>query len=153
MSRLKRNAALAAVLIAAVGAFEGLRTVAYRDPIGIPTICFGETRGVKMGDRATVAECKKMLGTRLIEFEMGIRKCLRNPDAIPDGAYAASISLAYNIGIGGFCKSSIRRALDAGNIRGACDNFRRFVYAAGIKLPGLVKRREAERKMCLEGVK
>lgn len=152
MSRLKRNAKLAAVLVAAVGAFEGLRTVAYRDPIGIPTICFGETRGVEMGDTATVAECKAMLGSRLVEFEMGIRSCLRNPDAIPDGAYAASISLAYNIGVGAFCKSSIRRELDAGNIRQACDNFRRFVYAGGVKLPGLVKRREAERQMCLKEV-
>ena len=150
MSRLRRNAALAAVLIAAVGAFEGLRTVAYRDPVGIPTICFGETRGVRMGDRATVAECKAMLGSRLLEFESGIARCLRNPAAIPDGAWAASVSLAYNIGVGGFCKSSVRRNLDAGNVRAACDSFRRFVYARGIKLPGLVKRREAERAMCLK---
>ena len=149
MSRLRRNAALAAALVAAVGAFEGLRTVAYRDPVGIPTICFGETRGVKMGDRAAVAECKQMLGDRLLEFEAGIAKCLRNPSAIPDGAWAASVSLAYNIGVGGFCKSSVRRELDAGNITAACNNFRRFVYAKGIKLPGLVKRREAERQMCL----
>jgi lysozyme len=149
-SRIKTSAKVAVAVVALVGAWEGLRTVAYRDPVGIPTVCFGETRGVKMGDRYTAAECKEMLGNRLQEFESGIRKCLRNPDAVPDGAYVASISLAYNIGVGAFCNSSVRKRLDAGWVPGACDAFRRFVYAKGIKLPGLVNRREAERKICLK---
>ena len=67
-SRLKRNSALAAATVALVGGFEGLRNYAYRDPIGIPTLCFGETRGVKMGDFKTTAECKDMLADRLVEF-------------------------------------------------------------------------------------
>ena len=54
MSRLKKSAGLAAVAIAIVGGFEGLRTVAYRDQVNIPTICFGETRGVQMGDRTCI---------------------------------------------------------------------------------------------------
>ncbi len=151
MSRLKKSAGLAAVAVALVGGFEGLRTMAYRDPIGIPTLCFGETRGVQMGDRATVAECKTMLAGRLVEFETGLRGCLRNPDALPDGPYVAALSLSYNIGTAAFCRSSVRRLLDAGQIRQACDAFRNFTKAAGIRLPGLVKRREAERAVCLKG--
>lgn len=151
-TRLQRNSALLAALVATVGAFEGLRTYAYRDPVGIPTICFGETRGVKMGDRATVAECKQMLGDRLIEFEMGVRSCLRAPDAVPDGAYAAFISFAYNVGTGAFCGSTLARKVNAGDLRGACNELPKWAKARGIKLPGLVKRREAERQLCLKGL-
>jgi lysozyme len=151
-SRLKRNSALAAAVLALVAGFEGLRTYAYRDPVGILTICFGETRGVRPGDTATAAECKAKLGGRLLEFETGIRRCMRNPDAIPDGAYIASISFAYNVGVGAFCNSTMRRKLDAGDIRGACDELPKWVKARGITLPGLVNRRKAEREICLKGV-
>ena len=151
MSRLKKSAGLAAVAIAIVGGFEGLRTVAYRDQVNIPTICFGETRGVQMGDRKTVAECKAMLGNRLVEFETGMRACLRNPDALPDGPYVAALSLTYNIGTGAFCKSTVRRHLDAGKIREACDAFRLFNRAGGQVNKGLTTRREAERALCLKG--
>jgi lysozyme len=152
MSRLKKSAAVGAAAIALVAAWEGLRTKAYFDAIKIPTVCFGETRGVKMGDQYTVQQCKDMLGTRLVEFEMGMRKCLKNPDAIPDGPYVAALSLSYNIGTGAFCRSSIRKFLDAGQIRQACDAFRLYTKAGGMRLQGLVNRREAERAICLKGL-
>ena len=44
---------------------EGLRTVAYKDPVGIPTACFGETQGVRLGQTYTVEECRQMLGQRV----------------------------------------------------------------------------------------
>lgn len=151
-SRLKKGGTVAAAAIAMVGAFEGLRTYAYRDPVGIPTICFGETRGVKMGDKATVAECKEMLGKRLVEFEAGMRACLKDPDNVPDGAYVAALSLSYNIGTAAFCKSSVRKFLDSGSIGAACDALLRFTKARGITLPGLVNRRKAEREICIKGL-
>lgn len=151
MSRLKKTAAVGAAAVALVAGFEGLRTKAYLDSVKVPTICFGETRGVKMGDRKTVAECKAMLGERLVEFEAGMRKCLRNPDALPDGPYIAALSLSYNIGTGAFCRSSVRRYFDAGQIRQGCDAFRNFTKAGGMRLQGLVNRREAERAICLKG--
>lgn len=152
-SRLKRNSIVLGSAIALIGAWEGLRTVAYRDPIGIPTICFGETRNVKMGDVKTKDECRKMLGDRLLEFERGMRACLKDPDKVPDGAYVAALSLSYNIGTAAFCKSSVRKFLDAGSIGAACDALLRFVKAGGITFPGLVNRRKAEREICLNGVK
>ena len=151
MSRLKKSAAVGAAAIALVAGWEGLRTRAYLDAVKIPTVCFGETRGVKITDQYTVAQCKTMLGNRLVEFEMGMRKCLRNPDTIPDGPYIAALSLSYNIGTGAFCRSSVRKLLDAGQIRQACDAFRNFTRAGGMRLQGLVNRREAERAMCLKG--
>lgn len=152
MSRLKKSVAVGAAAIALVATWEGLRTKAYLDAVKVPTVCFGETRGVKLGDQYTVQQCKDMLGNRLVEFEAGMRKCLKNPDAIPDGPYIAALSLSYNIGTGGFCRSSVRRLLDAGQIRQACDAFRNFTRAGGMRLQGLVNRREAERAICLKGL-
>lgn len=152
-SRLKKGAAITGVVVTLVGGFEGLRTVAYRDPVGIPTICFGETKNVRMGMTATVEECKGMLTESLIEHELGMAKCLRDPDSIPDETYGAFVSFTYNVGVGAFCKSTLARMANAGNLQGACDQLLRWTRAGGIKLPGLVKRREAERELCLAGLK
>ena len=151
-SRLKRNSALAAAAVALVGGFEGLRNYAYRDPIGIPTICFGETRGVKMGQYKTTAECKDMLADRLVEFETGMVRCLKAPEKVPDPSYAAFLSFTYNVGVGAFCKSTLARKVNAGDLRGGCDELLKWDRAAGIRLPGLTKRRQQERALCLRGV-
>lgn len=159
-SRVKNGAAVAALAIVLVGTYEGLRTKAYRDPIGIPTVCYGETRGVKMGDKYTKEECDAMLGDALVDFELGMRRCLKAPDRIPDKSYVAFLSLAYNIGNGGFCKSSIaryaNRYVETGNIghlAEACNRIRLYNKAGGRVLRGLVRRRAEERDLCLEGVR
>lgn len=141
-----------AVAIATVGAWEGLRTVAYRDPIGIPTVCYGETRGVKMGDRYTVEECKIMLGDGLREFEAQVRGCMSAPDDVPDGAYVAILSWSWNVGTGAACRSTLMRKLNAGDVRGACNELPKWNRAGGRVWKGLTNRREAERKLCLEGL-
>jgi lysozyme len=156
-SRLKTSAALLAAAITLVSAWEGLRTVAYPDRLahGIPTVCFGETRGVKLGDSYTVDECKAMLGDALVEFEAGMRRCLTKPDAIPDKSYVAFLSLAYNIGTGpkGFCGSTVARRANAGDIRGACEAIIRWNRAGGKVIQGLINRRADERRLCLAGLK
>lgn len=138
---------LAASLVAGA---EGLRTYAYEDPVGIPTICFGETRGVKMGDKKTVDECKAMLGARLVEFSASVDRCL--VVQLPDESYAAILSFAYNVGTGKFCGSTMARKANAGDLLGACNEFPKWTKAAGIELPGLVKRRQEERSYCLRGL-
>lgn len=155
-SRLKKTGAFTAaglIAVGLVGGFEGLRTKAYRDSVGVPTVCFGETRGVKMGDTHTAAECKAMLGNALVEFEAGMRRCLVNPDKIPDKTYVAFLSLSYNIGTGAFCKSTVVRRANAGELNGACNAILAFNKAGGRVLPGLDRRRKEERALCLEGVK
>lgn len=150
-SRLKKSGAVMAAAIALVSAWEGVRTVAYRDIVGIPTVCFGETRGVKMGDRYTMEECRAMLGDALVEFETGMRKCLTNPDTIPDKSYVAFLSLSYNIGTGAFCGSTVARRANAGDIRGACNAIPAWNKAGGKVVTGLVNRRAEEQKICLQG--
>jgi lysozyme len=141
-----------ALAIAVVGGFEGLKTVAYRDIVGVPTVCFGETRGVDMGDRYTVEQCQVMLGDGLKEFEQGMTACLDHPERIPDKSYVAFLSATYNIGVKAFCGSSMRRLIDAGDIRGACDALLKWTKAGGKTIPGLVRRRNEERALCLDGV-
>lgn len=148
--RVARSAKIGALAIALVAGAEGLRTVAYRDPVGIPTICFGETRGVKIGDTATAADCRRMLADRLREFSREVDACLKA--RVPDETYVAFLSFAYNVGSAAFCRSTLARKANAGDLVGACDELPRWVYARGIRLPGLVKRRQEERALCLRGV-
>lgn len=153
MSRLKKSGAVAAVCCTLVGGFEGLRQTAYPDPAtkGPPwTVCYGETKGVQRGDRHTVAECKAMLAASLEGYAAGVEQCVTRE--MPDGPYVGFVSLSYNIGTGAFCRSSVARLWNAGQVRASCDAILKFNRAAGIVFPGLTRRREAERAVCLQGI-
>lgn len=153
MTRTRLAGAAAAGAIAFVGAWEGLRMTAYRDIVGVPTVCYGETRGVHLGDRHSKADCDAMLLASLRRHEAGMRKCLKAPDRIPEKSYIAFVSLTYNIGVGAFCRSTAARRLNAGDVRGACEAATWFNKAGGRKVRGLVNRRAAEKDLCLEGLK
>lgn len=143
--------AAVALAVALIAPWEGEELRAYRDIVGIPTICFGETRGVHMGDVATRAECQTMLAKAVGEFEVKIRPCL--PATLPEKTRAAFISAAYNIGSGAFCASSMSRKAKAGDLRGACDALSLWNKAGGRVVRGLTNRRTAERELCLVGIK
>lgn len=144
---------IAALIVMFVGAWEGLRTRAYSDIVGVPTICYGETKGVEIGDSATKAECDAMLIQSLRRHEAGMRHCLKNPDKIPIKTYVAFVSLTYNVGTGNFCRSTARRRLNNGDWAGACKAATWFNRARGRKVQGLVNRRQAEYKLCMQGAK
>lgn len=140
-------AATAAVF---VGGWEGLQTMAYPDPAskGPPwTICYGHTAGVKPGDRKSVEECKRLLMVELGEYAAGVEHCIKV--SIPDTRLIALTSFAYNVGVGGACKSSVVRLINQGKTREGCDALMRWNKAAGITFRGLTRRRDAERKLCL----
>lgn len=145
------SAAALALAAALIAPWEGVELRAYRDIVGVPTICYGETRGVEMGDTATLAECKSQLARAVVDFERGIRPCL--PATLPDQTRAAFISASYNIGAGAFCGSSMSRRALAGNLRGACDALLMWDKAGGKVVRGLTRRRAAERSLCLEGLR
>jgi lysozyme len=153
MSRLKKGGVAAALTISLVGGFEGLRQTAYPDPAtrGPPwTVCYGSTHGVKPGDHYSLDECKAMLIRDLETYATGIERCVSAP--LPDPRYVALVSFAYNIGVGGACKSSVVRLINAGETKAGCDALMRYNRAAGIVFPGLTRRRAKEREMCLEGL-
>lgn len=141
-----------AVAIAAVlaGSFEGERHKVYRDIVGVPTYCIGETKNPDWNKTYTHAECVEIFEGRLTEFALGVQKCVKTP--MSDTRLAAFTSLSYNIGIGGFCKSSVVRLQNAGNYREACDAMRAWNHAGGRVVYGLTRRRDAERKLCLENI-
>lgn len=153
MSRLKRNAAAAALSCAFVGGWEGLQTVAYPDPAtkGHPwTICFGETEGVKKGDRRSVEECKAGLIKGLDGYADAIERCVTVP--LPDERLIALTSFAWNVGKSAACGSSAVRLINAGQTRAGCDALLKWNKAAGIVFRGLTRRRKAERELCLRGL-
>jgi lysozyme len=151
VSRLRKSAAAAAMAVAVVGGFEGLRQTAYPDPAtkGPPwTVCYGETAGVKRGDHHSVAECKAMFVASLGNADV-IERCVKVP--MPDTREVALVSFAYNVGPGGACGSSAVRLINAGRTREGCGALLLWNRAAGIVFPGLTRRRQAERALCLEG--
>lgn len=160
MSRLKKQAAVAALAATVIGGFEGLRQTAYRDPAtrGYPwTVCYGETRladgsPVRPGMSFTLDQCKAMLVARADEFGDALEKCVPSAKTMPATRYVAHLSLSYNIGSGAYCKSSVARLQNAGYPRQACDAFLKWNRAAGVVMPGLTKRRQQERALCLEGL-
>lgn len=141
-NRIKTGAGWVGIAVSIVGAFEGLRTVAYLDPVGIPTICFGETKGVKMGDRATRAECDGMLADSLHIANRQVSQCTRVP--LSDSQRAALVSFTYNVGGGAYCSSTLARKLNAGQYGAVCGELAKWKYAKGVPLPGLARRRAAE---------
>lgn len=150
-TRLVAGTALAGLACATLTGFEGLRTVAYRDVVGIPTACVGETKGIRMGMTFAKPQCEAMLLKRLSEdFAPAMERCAKQP--MGDDQYVAHLSLIYNIGEGAYCKSTVVRLWNAGDRRGSCRAFLAWNKAGGRVVPGLVRRREAEMALCLKGV-
>lgn len=146
-SRLLIATALATAL--AIPA-EGLRQKAYFDPPGILTVCYGSTTNVQRGKTYSLEECKERLDADMLNAIQAVEKCHPN---LPANVLAAFSDAAYNIGPTVACNSTASRMLTSGDIEGACNQLPRWSYAkvAGVnlQLPGLVKRRESERKLCL----
>lgn len=130
---------------------------AYLDIAGIPTACDGITRGVRMGQIYTEEQCTAKL---IEEIEIHARGALRCAPSLAgparDYQRAAAISLTFNIGVGGFCGSSIRRAFEAGQPAQACDRFLAWnkarVRGQLRTVRGLTLRRQREREICLTGL-
>lgn len=129
--------------------FEGRNLVAFLDPVGIPTICDGTTQRVHIGQVATAQQCDAMTERDVMAALAVVDNAVVSP--MPDTRRAALASFVYNVGPHAFLKSTLLKKLNAGDVVGACNQLTRFVYAKGHKLNGLVRRREAERQMCLKG--
>ncbi|RUR46197.1 lysozyme [Vreelandella populi] len=138
------------IATAVVSYYEGYKPMAYRDPVGIPTICYGHTATVRMGQTLSQSEC-----TALLEADLGHAFTVVDHRAqveLAPPTRAALASFVYNVGEGSFARSTLLRKLNAGDLRGACHELSRWVYAKGIKLNGLVKRRATEQELCMAGV-
>lgn len=126
--------------------YEGRELNAYLDPVDIPTICYGHTEGVKLGQTQTDAQCEALLKGELGHVITQVDQLVTAP--APSTRLAALGSFAYNVGIGNFKRSTLLKRLNAGEGAAACAELSKWVYAKDIKLPGLVSRRATERWVC-----
>lgn len=95
---------------------EGLSLEAYKDSAGVPTTCYGETKGVKMGQRATLSDCQK----QLIQSAGEHAKALDGlPTQLSDVVLVGSIDFIYNVGVAGFNGSAVKRHLKSLNYAAA----------------------------------
>ncbi len=129
---------------------EGLRLTAYKDSAGVPTIGYGSTKGVQMGDEITETQALELLEADVERHADGVRESVDVP--LTQHQFDAVVSLTFNIGIGAFKRSTLLRRLNDGDYQGAADEFLRWKHAGGRVLRGLVRRREAERKLFLTPV-
>lgn len=132
--------------------FEGFRTRSYDDGVGVWTIGYGTTRypdgsKVKPNQVCTAIQAQDYLKHDLIEFEDTVNGSVKVP--LNQNQFDALVSLTYNIGSGAFKDSTLLKRLNEGNYQEAADQFLRWNKAGGRVLDGLVKRREAERKVFL----
>jgi len=124
--------------------FEGCRLKAYRDPVGVPTIGYGHTIGVKMGMEITQDKADMYLDAYIEALEEAMEKVV-DPLKLTDYQWDAIVSFTYNVGLGNFKKSELRAKI----VRNPEDptifnEFGRWTKAGAKKLPGLVKRRAWE---------
>lgn len=150
---MTRRAAVLALAIGIAIPAEGLRQVAYIDPAGILTICYGDTHSVKPGQIASLDECRARLDKEMLGAIAQVEKCA---PGLPDNVLAAFADATYNAGPKIACDSTASRYLRAGDYTAACRQLPRWdkVCKAGacVSLPGLTKRRNAEMALCLRGL-
>jgi lysozyme len=127
---------------------EGYRDHAYIPVAGdVPTIGFGTTENVKMGDKVTVTQALNRAIIDVQKFEGAIKSCVKVP--LHQYEYDAYTSLAYNIGSSAFCRSTLVKLLNQEKYPEACKQILRWDFFKGKPLRGLTVRREKEYQQCI----
>lgn len=134
-----------------IKSFEGCRLTAYKDSVGVLTIGYGHTEGVKYGMSISQNKAEELLKNDLVKYENYVKKYITY--ALNQNQFDALVSFTYNLGGGNLQKSDLRKYLNAGYIEKAANEFDKWVYAGGKKLTGLVRRRAAEKALFLTPVK
>ena len=147
---LKENALAHA--LALIKEFEGCYLEAYPDPGtgGDPwTIGWGATGpGIRPGVKWTQAQADERLAQDVDRFMAGVYHAINKAAITPSPAELGALtSLAYNIGLGAFQKSTLLRLYNAGEKAGAAAQFLRWNKAGGKIMRGLTRRREAEKAL------
>lgn len=136
--------------------FEGERLMVYRDPAGIPTIGYGSIWDWRTLPKSRVtmatppinhAMAGYWLGLEMTEAAQAIARDVDVP--LSRAQKVALIDFAYNLGTGAFRSSTLLRKLNAGDYEGAAAELLRWDMAGGKHLPGLLRRRQAEKDLFL----
>lgn len=144
-----------AAALAGIAGYEGYRERSYDDGVGVQTVGFGTTRmpdgrPVRKGDRLDPVRAVVVLQADADRHAREFAACIGDVP-LTRGEWDAYVSWAYNVGTGAACKSTLVKKLKQipPDYEGACKELLRWTKAGGRELPGLVKRRQAEYRMCM----
>lgn len=145
---------LVAGILTALNGSEGRKLTPYRDTGGVWTVCDGITgKAVIPGRKYTDAECAKLGQDYVNQMLVDMGQCVKRE--LDFNVIKATGHFAYNVGTPAFCRSTMARNLNAGDIKGACAEITKWVFVAGKdcrdpknNCRGIVKRREWERATC-----
>ena len=139
--------AISGAALVGIAAHEGYVGNAYQDIVGVWTIGFGETKGVKPGQTTTPVRSLYQLLDSANEHAKGMTACIKVP--LYQHEFDAYLSFTYNVGVGAFCRSTLVKKLNAQDYDGACAELLKWVYAGGKQVQGLVNRRQQEYRQCM----
>ena len=128
--------------IALIKKFEGCKLEAYLDSVDVPTIAWGTTKLVSIGDTCTQEQADDWLEEELVEYEGYINDMVKVP--LDQSQFDALVAWVYNLGPTNLSKSSLLRELNNENYQAVPNEIKRWNKAGGKVLGGLVRRREAE---------
>lgn len=128
--------------------FEGYNLKSYRCPRGIWTCGRGSTGPDVVASTVwTAEECEKRFDEDLRKFEAGVEKLVKV--RLSDNQFSSLVSFCYNLGLRTLENSTLLKLLNAGKYQDAAEQMPRFCHAGSVVLPGLVRRRAAERDLFL----
>lgn len=125
--------------------FEGCKLTAYLCPAGIPTIGYGHTHNVKLGDTCTQQQADEWLEDDFFYATSDVKSVVKVP--LTDNQLDALASFVFNLGVRKLIQSTLLKKLNAKDYTGAANEFDKWVFAAGKKLNGLIARRAEEKKL------
>ena len=136
-----------------IAEWEGMRSEAYQDAVGVWTIGCGHTKDVKPGDVVTRAEAMMMLVEDLKETIDGLMPHVKVD--VTEGQFVALTSIAFNVGVEGLVGGcpKLMAALNAGKWKECAKEFLDVDHAGGKKIPGLTRRRREEADLFLRDEK
>ena len=137
--------------VALIKRFEGFQPKPYKDPVGIPTIGYGHV--IQPGENFTEITEEQASEMMLADIQAKHARWIAYyiHRLLNDNQYSALVSLVYNLGVTPLVET-LGRKLNDGDISGASEEFPRWIHAGGKILPGLVKRRAAERQLFLKPI-
>lgn len=139
-----------------IKSFEGGSLTAYHgkcDRAGVYTIGWGHTKGVKPGDVITRQKAEELFNSDLEPVERTLNADLvtgRPQPLVNQNQFDALCSFVFNVGSGHYLDSTLRRKVMQGDLIGAAGEFKRWIYADHKIAPGLIHRRDAERRLFLQ---
>lgn len=122
--------------------FEGVKLPAYLDQVGVPTIGYGHTRGVKLGDVCTQQQAEQWLMEDIQACEL----CVNHRVTVPltQGEFDALVDFCFNLGCGALTGSTLLRKLNSSDFSEAAGEFEKWAHAGGKVVAGLLRRRLEE---------